>query len=296
MTLLENSSLVFTAAIVLALAGPSLAGDLQPFIVPALIVSMTLSMREVDVGLEGVKRSSKPLLYSLLLNYVFLTGLILLSAYLLVDDPAYLMGFVVMAAIPPAVAVVPFAYLLGGDFQAAAYAQLACYGASLLTAPALTLLFLGVQVDVAALMELLFLVIILPLMLSRAAAKMKDRFFVHDRKIVNLCFFLITYSIIGLNQETLVSDTLSLAPVLLVLLLRTYGAATVIYFTHRNRVAVERNIVYTLFGSYKNGGMAAAVALTLLGSRAALPAGVSALFEMSMIVYLQRILYRKIGG
>ena len=197
-----------------------------------------------------------------------------------------------MAAAAPAVVIVPFAYLLKGDSKIAVLSEVASYIASLAYTPLLILVLLGVSVDLGEVVKLLVILIIAPLILSRIISRLDSRLFNRSKEAVNLCFFVLSYSIIGLNQHALVYDTLALVPVFIVLFLRTYGTATLTYLLLKKSVKKERNIVYALFASYKNGGATAAMALLLFGADAALPAGVASIFELSFIIYLEKVLLK----
>ena len=58
---------------------------------------------------------SRTALNSLLLNYVILGGIILLMGRWLINDSEFWAGLVILAAVPLAVAVVPFSYILGAN-------------------------------------------------------------------------------------------------------------------------------------------------------------------------------------
>lgn len=282
--------MVFAAAMVLALVYPNWSGSTQVLVTPALVVAMTLSMAAIEVRLEDFRSNTKSIIHSFLLNYVFLSGVILVSSRLLISDPDYLLGFVLMVATPPAVAIVPFTYLLKGDGRVSVLAEVACYVAALVLAPLIVLSLAEARVDVAYFLEILFLLILLPLVLSRLLRR--ARFTVPGTKsIVNLCFVLISYSVIGLNQHVIVSAPLTLLPVITVVFLRTIAAGTLVYVLLRLlRVDFRKTISYTLFAAYKNNGAVAVLALLLFGVRAALPASIASFLELAFIIYIQQLI------
>jgi BASS family bile acid:Na+ symporter len=109
--------------------------------------------------------------------------------------------------------------------------------------------------------------------------------------ITNWSFFLVVYTIIGLNKSFLLEQPLSLLPLAAVALATTFGLGAVI--EHAGRLmAVDRDRLASLvlLGTLKNTGLAGGLALALFDRRTSLPAVVSTLF---MIVYLIWLSSRK---
>ena len=72
---------------------------------------MVFSMVEIDLSIIG---DLKGAIIGFGLNYILLSGLILLLSSNLGDE-GLRQGFVVMAAVPPAIAILPLTKLLGGN-------------------------------------------------------------------------------------------------------------------------------------------------------------------------------------
>ena len=289
MRLLEDTRIVFTTAIIVSLLYPTHASSLQWTIIPALIVAMTLSLR--GLGLEGFKRKSvfPSALKAMILHYVLLNCLILSAAYLLVADTDYLAGFIIIAAVPPAISVVPFTYLLRGDSYTSTVAEALSYMLSLAYTPLLIYLLLGGVADVNYLLQLMAVLIILPMLLSRVFRRIDSPLWEHSKSVVTLVFALITYVLVGLNHTAITSEPLLLLPVVVVILLRTFVSGTVVYYISRSLGAGNRAVSYALFSSYKNNGAAAVIALALLNPAAALPMAFAAIAEPTYIILLQHI-------
>ena len=115
--LFRDRNFILILSIVLGLAiGEHVAIRMQPAVLPALALIMTLSATSVTSrDFASFKTMPRAVFSSLLLNYVVLGGIILLMAWLLIDDEELWTGFVVLAVAPPAVAVAPFSYILGGN-------------------------------------------------------------------------------------------------------------------------------------------------------------------------------------
>ena len=113
---LKNSNLFLFAAFLLGLTFGGCASSLKGFILPALILIMSISATQITSSeITNVKNCLREILFVFLINYLFLSGLILFASHLLIQDRDLHVGFVVMAAIPSAVAVLPFTYLLKGE-------------------------------------------------------------------------------------------------------------------------------------------------------------------------------------
>lgn len=89
---------------------------IKPGLLPALAVAMTLSTVSItNRDLASIKSTPRPILISLLLNYVIMGAIMLLMARWLINDSEIWAGFVTLAAMPPAISVTPYSYMLGGN-------------------------------------------------------------------------------------------------------------------------------------------------------------------------------------
>lgn len=276
---LRNSAFVFGLAIFLGFVLPGAARLTEPLVTPSLMLMMAFSLTEVDLRARGALRGS---LTGFFLNYVLLSGLIVLLAYTL-ENNALRNGFIVMAAVPPAVAVLPLTRLLGGDVLLSLYSETVCYLASPILMPAMIFAFTSrTGVSLSYLVETALLLILVPALASRYIRSLP----LNPVLPINLGFFLVTYTVIGLNRGAPWEVIASVAPIALA---RTFGIGMAVYAAATLAGAKEsRRISYTLFGSFKNLGLAAAVSLVLFGPEAAIPAAVCILAETAFytILYL----------
>ena len=295
---LKNSGFIFLLAAALAFVYPNLAVHLKQYIVPALILLMTFSLTDVKLRGLNMRADLSSIAVALMLNYVFLSGIILVLTILLIRDVSLFRGFVVMAAIPPAIATVPLSTLLKGDTRLALIANASIYMLSILLVPAILLLLLGTSA-VAPLQILVVLLelIILPLFISRAIIRVPYyEQLKEDRNIlINLGFFIVIYVVIGLNRDILLHESSTLLLVSIIAFMRTFFSGTLVHKIGRMLgVPFERNVTYTLFGSYKNLGLAATIALLLFGVRATIPSAVCIIFEVLMFTYFSALFHRSL--
>jgi len=130
---------------------------------------MTLSTTGISGGAFRSPRSVLvPSLGGIAMNYVLLAGFILGLNFLLIRDEALRSGFIILAAVPPAVAVIPFTGFLNGNSTFSLIGSIGCYVGALIIMPLIALGFLGSSfVEPLKLLIIMVELIIMPLILSR---------------------------------------------------------------------------------------------------------------------------------
>ena len=244
----------------------------------ALIVAMTLALSEIQ--LKGLSLASEVRVFSQALgwNYVGLTGLILAFA-LLTPDPDLRAGWVVMAAVPSAIAVVPLTSIAKGDVRGALVSTAVLYAFSLALVPAITLVFVGRAPPLLDLAVQTFLQIALPLLASRVLVRLPG--IERVRPVgVNLSFFVLVTMVAGANRSAF-ADLGLVVSLSGAALLRTFGIGLAVagLATLSGRSAADK-VSWILFSSFKNLGLTALLAFSLFDRRAAIPAIVCLLFEI----------------
>ncbi|MFO8143659.1 MAG: hypothetical protein R6T78_03170 [Dehalococcoidales bacterium] len=297
-SLFKNRNFVFMLAMVLALTVGLDTRWTEPLLMPALGITMTLSVLDItNRDLTSMRRAPRPVLLSFLFNYVAMGGGMLLMARWLIKDAQIWGGFVTLAAMPPAVSAVPFSYMLGGNTVFSLLGTAGLYIASLGITPALMILFLGSDfVNPLRLLIILAQLIVLPLVVSRLLIYrgLVKRIKRWRDTVVTWSYFLVIYVIIGVNREVFFSHHDILFEVVVIALAVTFGLAHIIDFSAR-RMNVDRSTVisWVVVGTRKNAGLASAIAITFLGEKAAFPAGVITLCGISQFLWLG-FYYRKI--
>ena len=279
--LIQNSTSVLILSVLLGLVLPGPAGATEALVTPALMVMMAFSLTEVDLG-RDIKSSAslKRGFLGIIINYGLLSGLILLLSYSLPDE-SLRHGFVIMAAVPPAVAVLPMTRILKGDMSLSFAGEILSYLASLLLMPLIIYLF----VHQTGISPIYLLQISIVLILIPALASMLVRLLpINPVLPINLGFFLVTYTVIGLNQGALWTDGWSVAWISIA---RTFAVGLAVFILARSAgLKSSQAISLTLLGSFKNLGLAAAVSLLLVGPAAGLPAAFCVLAETAFFILL----------
>jgi len=290
--LLRNRNSLLVLSLVLGLLWGDAAQWIKGVILPIMMILMTVS----TLGVTGSTFSSPrslwtPALVGIGMNYAVLTTFILILNALLVGDKDLQIGFVIIALVPPAVAVVPFTLFLGGDNQFSLLGMIGAYLGALVIAPALAFLLLGSGIVSPSKLILIIIELILaPLVLSRILIRVgiDSRLGSVKGPITNWGFFLVSYAIVGLNRETILSHPLSLLPAALIAVASTFLLSWIIekigkYF----RVEPKLLTSLALLGTLKNYGLAGGMALALFSETTSIPATVSSVFMIVYIIWLE---------
>ncbi len=289
--LLRNRNFILCAALLLGLLWGEGAPWTENVALPALALVMTLSTMGVSASEFRSPRSLLiPAVGGLAMNYVLLGGFILSLNFLLIPDDALQSGFIILAAVPPAVAVIPFTGFLNGNSTFSLIGSIACYLGALIIMPAIALGFLGASfVEPLKLLTIMVELIIVPLFLSRILlwTGMAIRIEPLKGAITNWSFFLVSYTIVGLNRAVFIGQPLSLVPVALIAFASTFFLGFVIEkLGGLFRFDPKTLTSLVLLGTLKNYGLAGGLALALFSKRTAVPATVSVIFMIVYIVWL----------
>jgi len=138
------------------------------------------------------------------MNYGILGAVLFGFKALLIHEEALRAGFIIVIAVPPAVAVIPFTMLLKGDSPFSLVATIGCYLGALVLMPLIAVGFLGSEfVDQSKLIWIMIELILIPLVLSRFLlwTGLSQKIEPYKGTLTNWGFFLVTYTIVGLNQS-----------------------------------------------------------------------------------------------
>lgn len=250
-----------------------------------LIAAMTASLTEISFRGLSPRAEARGLILAFLMSYGALGGLVLLFA-VLSPDPETQIGWILVAAVPPAVGVVPITSFLRGDVRRALISDAVLYLLGLVMVPAVTLAFLGEGVDIGLLAQQTLLLIGLPVLISwplRRWTGMPET----RPTAVSVAFFFLVLAIAGSTRATLLARPDLVGGLSLEAALRTFGLGLLVFLGAR-AVRASRNgqIAAVTFGSFKNLGLTVVLAFTVFGAGASLPAIVCLIFEIAWMATL----------
>lgn len=287
--------MVFSLSILLGFLWPEPAQWTKMAMMPALALVMTLATLSVpnDYFLRP-RDILVPSLWGIVMTYLILGGVILGMAALLVPDRNLWIGFVLIAAVPPAVAVIPFTAILEGHVSTTLSGTVASYLAALLVMPLSFWIFIGTGfADPYKLIWIMLLLIVLPLILSRVILYLKgqDRIAPVRGLLTDWGFFIVLYSMIGVNRDLILSNPFTVLPLAGVVMTATFILGFVIQKTGTFLKKSPKEMVsFVLLGTLKNQGIAGGLAMTLFEKEAALP---SAVYSVFMILYFMWLDWRR---
>ncbi len=286
--IINNRNFLLIASLVLGLAIGKGAQVLKPFVLPILAVVMLFSSTSFKLAsLLNYRKSIRIIVVSFILNFVVFGIILLSSSHLLFTDHDLLAGFVVIAATPPGVAIIPFTVMYKGDVNYSTIGVLGSYLLAIIVSPLLIQVFVPeASIDPWKIVIIMLEVVLIPLILSRILL-WKKIFPVVEKirgKVVNWGFAMIVYTIIGLNRTVIFSDLELLIKVSLVFLLTMFVPGLVYELMFRKSVRYERRVSHSLMLTIKSSGFAAGTALALFGPEAALPAAFLAVFVLLYLI------------
>jgi BASS family bile acid:Na+ symporter len=287
----RNRDFILVSAVVCGLVLGRGATWTQPLVLPALAVVMTLSTMGIrSEMLRSPRELWRPALSGLLLNYLVLGGILLGLSFLIVREPAMNDGFVLLVAVPPAIAVIPFTEFLKGNTTFSLLGTVACYLGALIITPLIALGFWGTSfIEPGTLVMVIVELIAAPLLVSRFLLRTSVAARLEPIKgtITNWSFFVVMYTIVGMNRELFLQRPLSLVPVAVIALVSTFLLGAMIAKIGKS-LGVDRSTLTSLvlLGTLKNYGIAGGLALALFSKKTAIPAAVSSVFMIIYIIWL----------
>ena len=284
--ILESYSIMMLSGLALGLVSGGFPSHTKEISMASLAVLMTLSLSNVGLGDARGKEHIEHSARALLINYGLLTGLILALGVLFSRD--YWWGWVLMAAAPSAVSIVPFTTVMGGQTTKALFSTAVNYVAALLLMPAITLILIGSAVSAESVVSSLLLLIILPMAASRLVMRLRLSKSANTI-MINLSFALLIFAVTGANRDAFLGSPMIVLAVSAVGILRTFGTGMGTEFVLKRRgVPKSDRITYVLFASYKNLGLTATLAIALFEPIVAVPATICIVFEVLWVIFLVR--------
>jgi len=289
--LFRHTGFILTLAVILGLSFNQGAPWIKQTVTPILGVVMTLSLLSISTGIfKEFWNLLMPMALAIFLSFVVLGGTFIGLSTLIIHDRELWTGFVLIASVPPAVAVIPYTHHLGGNTSLSLIGSVAAYLSALLFTPLLSISLLGTNfVKPIKLLIILAELIIAPLIVSRILrlSSLLPALEKHRGIAVNWGFFLVVYTIIGLNRDAFLGQPLTLLRVSAIAFTTTFILAYLInYVAKLLGVSKPDRLSLILLGTRKNYGLAAAVSLTFFGSRAAIPTAVAMAFAIAQFIFL----------
>ncbi|HAF28595.1 MAG TPA: hypothetical protein DCG75_06065 [Bacteroidales bacterium] len=289
--LILNRNFILVFAVIMGMIFGDFATYIKEYTIYILAITMVFSTTGIDSkALLPIKKLFKPMFVGTLLNYFVFGAIVLVLAWFLMPTNELFLGFVVIVAAPPGVAVIPFSGILKGDIEYSILGVFGAFLASIVIAPVLVRVFAnGASISAWALFMLMIKLVLIPLIVSRFLLyKPIFKYVAIVRgKIVDWGFALIIFTAVGINREVFFSDPKILVLSSIVLLSGTFGLGAIFeFFSKKAGIKYERNITQVLLLTIKSSGFSVVTAMTLFGKEAAIPSAILAVIVLLYLLYL----------
>ena len=285
----RNAILVF--AVIAGIIVGEHAGSLKFLTFPALALTMTFSMTGMSlVQLRSEPHIFKPMLTGIALNYVAFSAVMLPLAYWLMPTKELFYGFVIIAATPPGVAIIPFSFILRGNVVYAIISVTGAFLGSILIAPLMVKLFATSSgINPTDLLLLMLQLVVAPLVVSRFLLWKPIKPFIEKvrGKVVDWGFAILIFVAVGLNRQVFFSSPALLLSITGILVVTIFGLG---HFTNilarQLNIAQDKRIPMVMLVGIKSSGFSVFTALTLFGKEAAIPSAVMAVVVLLYLIFL----------
>lgn len=290
-SLFTNRNFIFILAIGLGLAFPQITRWTEPLALPALALAMMLAALNVPNNFfRTPKALIRPALAGIMMTYAIQGGLIMVMSSFLINHQNLWIGLVLVAVSPPAVAVIPFTSILDGNVAYSLVGTVAAYLAALVIIPLIFLLLLGVNIgEPGKLVVIMIELIIFPLILSRIIIHLnfQTKIAKYRGVITDWSFFLVLYTIIGLNRNLVFGMPQMIMPIAIIFFVSFFLLGYLIEkIVAILKVDRKDNVSLTLLGTLKNQGIAGGLAISLFSREAAFPAAISSIVMILFLIWL----------
>ncbi|RPH28452.1 MAG: hypothetical protein EHM93_18795 [Bacteroidales bacterium] len=285
----RNSILIF--AVVLGLVAGDTASFFKDYTFLALAVTMAFSM--TGISLEYLRKPSnfaKPMLMGAFLNYVLFSMVLIPLAWWVMPNKNLFYGFVVIAAAPPGVAIIPFSYILKGRVEYAIIGVTGAFLASIIIAPLIVNLFASSQgVKPYDLFIMMVQLVVIPMLVSRFLLyKPLFKYIEPIRgKVVDWGFAILIFVAVGINRHIFFANPILLVKISLVLGLATFGLGLAFDVVAKYlKLDYSLRVTQSMLIAIKSSGFSVFTALALFGKEAAIPSAVMAVMVLLYLIFL----------
>lgn len=289
--ILLNRNTILVFAVLAGIVLGDIASSLKDLTFPALAITMTFSMTGMRMNqVKDLNGVYKPFLMGILLNYGLFSLVLIPLAYWFMPTPELFYGFVVIAAAPPGVAIIPFSYILKGDVIYAIIGVVGAFLGSIFIAPLLVNVFAASKgISSWDLFIMMVQLVVAPLIISRFLLwKPLFKYIEPIRgKVVDWGFAILIFVAVGINREVFFTEPMLLVKVSLILLTATFVLGYV-YTKIADKVGVSQSVItsQSMLVAIKSSGFSVFTAITLFGKEAAIPSAVMAVVVLLYLIYL----------
>ncbi len=291
--IISDRNIFLVMAVAAGILFPDLAQILKSSTFWVLAVVMTFSLSGIlTKSLFPLKTVVKPMLKGILLNHIIFGVIMIPVAFLFRYDQNLFIGFIIIAATPPGVAIIPFTVKSGGNLNYSILGTFGAFIASIFLAPLIIGGFSGnPDINPFEIFKVMILLIIIPFAASRLL--LIKRIIEPVKKvrgvIIDIGFSIIIYTSVGVNSHVFVSDFSTLFKVSLGVLAVMFGGSFLLKQIIKKRVSKPDIISSQLLFAVKSSGFSVVTAIQLFGDKAAVP---PTILSVAVLIYLLVVIYK----
>ena len=246
-----------------------------------------------------VKSIVKPILISILLNYIIFGTFAITLGWILFKNGAYhdfYIGLVLIAAAPPGPSIIPFSAMLKGSTSFSVTGVFGLYFAAIIITPLMLLMLLGDSlIEPTSILKILLTLIVIPLIVSRFLRHKKALPLVEKTRnsIMKWGFFLVIMIIVGTSSSIIFSEPGSVLMISIVFFITMYIVGAAYHFLMKKTgKKLDFIISSTFMLAIKSSAFSAVTALAFFPDRpdVALPSAILSVFVTLFIIFYSRFL------
>jgi predicted Na+-dependent transporter len=291
----ESSEIMFLLAIVLPFFFGESPFSLKFGIELCLGLVMFFSIRPFLKHRFELHKHFRPMAVSIFLNYVLLSLFYVMAAYLLFGTGNdFFTGYLMMAIVPPAIAIIPLCYLSKCDIDSADAGIFVSFAMSLVIIPLTVYLVFGKSVDFLMLFKVILLLIVIPVFLAYLFRHSSSKFFSYSKAATNICLALVIFISTSFNKAVFFnfSDP-AVVKVYIINALGIFGLGILVYHVSKWLLADGEAINYSLYASQKNVGTSITLGIFLFNPKTAVPAIIALLMQFVYLIVFEELFVKR---
>lgn len=292
---LEDIKFWIALGIVLALVVGFDSPDASTIMMVALILQMAVALDGIQFKKTDFKEYWKPIIGNVVCCFVICTGTALACALFFTDNQALLTGWVMLAAVPCAISVVPSALFLKADPKLSVLSLIVIYIIAIAVTPLMTHAMIGNAVNPMEVLRYILMFILIPFILT---VPLKRLHLKRQPKtlFINVMMFILVFAGLGSRQEFIFGEPTVVLSLVVASIVRIFVVSTILVVAMRKlRMNRDNGLNYVTFSYWKNSGMAASMCMSLFAAtlpEAVLPCVVSLIVEACWFAILTKYIDR----
>lgn len=279
------------SAIVLSLLFETVDLPSSILIIIVLMIQMTLSMDGLRLSMKCFREYRRDALLSLVLTYVVNTLVTLaVGAIFIPFNEAIWYGWVMLASMPCAIAVVMAAVIVNEDIEVSFVGVTVTYVVGIAVTPLLSLVLIGDAVNPLEILKYLLLFILIPLIISRPLRMIGVPRTVKI-PIINMMMFTMIFLSVNSNRGFLLDEPLFIGTIFLIAIARV----AILMFLSKAVLRLadtpdDRWTIQMVTGVWKNTGLSVSMCMVVLTGmpEAAIPCFLSMMVECIWFSFITR--------